>query len=59
MHEALITGITRHHRSYLTELILHKGYQVAGIIRRASSFSTGQIDQTQSPGAIAAREVAE
>lgn len=41
---ALITGITGQDGSYLTELLLDKGYQVHGIIRRSSSFNTGRID---------------
>jgi GDPmannose 4,6-dehydratase len=41
---ALITGITGQDGSYLTELLLAKGYTVHGIIRRASTFNTGRID---------------
>jgi GDPmannose 4,6-dehydratase len=41
---ALITGITGQDGSYLTELLLKKGYEVHGIIRRSSSFNTGRID---------------
>mmetsp|Transcript_27157 Transcript_27157/g.40219 ORF Transcript_27157/g.40219 Transcript_27157/m.40219 type:complete len:363 (+) Transcript_27157:90-1178(+) len=41
---ALITGITGQDGSYLTELLLEKGYTVHGIIRRSSSFNTGRID---------------
>ncbi|MBW3761221.1 GDP-mannose 4,6-dehydratase [Aeromonas jandaei] len=41
---ALITGITGQDGSYLTELLLEKGYEVHGIIRRASSFNTERID---------------
>ena len=41
---ALITGITGQDGSYLTELLLAKGYRVWGIIRRSSSFNTGRID---------------
>jgi len=44
MKKALITGITGQDGSYLTELLLSKGYEVYGIIRRSSSFSTGRID---------------
>lgn len=44
MKKALITGITGQDGSYLTELLLEKGYEVHGIIRRASSFNTGRID---------------
>ena len=42
--KALITGITGQDGSYLAELLLKKGYQVWGIIRRSSSFHTGRID---------------
>jgi len=42
--KALITGITGQDGSYLAELLLAKGYEVHGIIRRASSFNTGRID---------------
>jgi GDPmannose 4,6-dehydratase len=41
---ALITGITGQDGSYLAELLLSKDYEVHGIIRRSSSFSTGRID---------------
>lgn len=41
---ALITGITGQDGSYLTELLLEKGYEVHGIIRRASSFNTKRVD---------------
>jgi GDPmannose 4,6-dehydratase len=44
MKKALITGITGQDGSYLAELLLGKGYEVHGIIRRASSFNTGRID---------------
>jgi GDPmannose 4,6-dehydratase len=42
--KALITGITGQDGSYLAELLLEKGYEVWGIIRRSSSFNTGRID---------------
>jgi GDPmannose 4,6-dehydratase len=42
--KALITGITGQDGSYLTELLLAKGYEVYGIVRRSSSFNTGRID---------------
>jgi GDPmannose 4,6-dehydratase len=45
MKKALITGITGQDGSYLAELLLKKGYEVYGIIRRSSSFNTGRIDQ--------------
>lgn len=41
---ALITGITGQDGSYLAELLLEKGYEVHGIIRRSSSFNTSRID---------------
>ena len=44
MKKALLTGITGQDGSYLTELLLEKGYEVHGIIRRASSFNTERID---------------
>jgi GDPmannose 4,6-dehydratase len=44
MTTALITGITGQDGSYLTELLLKKGYTVHGIIRRSSSFNTERID---------------
>lgn len=44
MKRALITGITGQDGSYLSELLLEKGYEVHGIIRRSSSFNTGRID---------------
>ena len=44
MKRALITGITGQDGSYLAELLLSKGYEVHGLIRRASTFNTGRID---------------
>jgi GDPmannose 4,6-dehydratase len=44
MKRALITGITGQDGSYLAELLLSKGYQVHGIVRRASTFNTDRID---------------
>jgi GDPmannose 4,6-dehydratase len=44
MKRALITGITGQDGSYLTELLLEKGYQVFGIVRRSSSFNTDRIN---------------
>lgn len=44
MKKALITGITGQDGAYLTELLLEKGYEVHGIIRRSSSFNTDRID---------------
>src|SRR5689334_24555543 len=44
MKKALITGITGQDGSYLAELLLSKGYEVYGLIRRSSSFNTDRID---------------
>ncbi|OQW46776.1 MAG: GDP-mannose 4,6-dehydratase [Proteobacteria bacterium SG_bin7] len=44
MKKALITGITGQDGSYLAELLLDKGYEVHGIVRRSSSFNTKRID---------------
>ena len=44
MKKALITGITGQDGSYLAELLLEKGYEVHGMVRRSSSFNTGRID---------------
>jgi GDPmannose 4,6-dehydratase len=44
MKKALITGITGQDGSYLAELLLQKGYEVHGMIRRSSSFNTGRIN---------------
>jgi GDPmannose 4,6-dehydratase len=48
LKKALITGITGQDGSYLAELLLDKGYEVHGLIRRSSSFSTGRIDHLYS-----------
>ena len=42
--KALITGITGQDGSYLAEFLISKGYEVHGLIRRASTFNTGRID---------------
>lgn len=56
MKKALITGITGQDGSYLTELLLEKGYEVHGMIRRSSSFNTGRIDHLyQDPHSKGAR----
>jgi GDPmannose 4,6-dehydratase len=56
MKKALITGITGQDGSYLTELLLSKGYAVYGIIRRSSSFNTERIDHLyQDPHEYGAR----
>ena len=44
MKKALITGITGQDGSYLAELLLGKGYEVHGVVRRSSSFNSGRID---------------
>ena len=41
---ALISGITGQDGSYLAELLIDKGYEVYGMVRRSSSFNTGRID---------------
>src|ERR1700761_7744606 len=46
--KALITGITGQDGSYLAELLLGKGYEVHGLIRRASTFNTARIDHLYS-----------
>jgi len=48
MKKALITGITGQDGSYLAEFLLTKGYEVHGVIRRASTFNTGRIDHLYS-----------
>ena len=45
--KALITGITGQDGSYLAELLLEKGYEVHGLVRRSSSFNTWRIDQVR------------
>lgn len=44
MKRALITGVTGQDGSYLAELLISKGYEVHGLIRRSSSFNTGRIE---------------
>lgn len=48
--KALITGITGQDGSYLAEFLLSKGYEVHGIIRRASTFNTGRLDHITAAG---------
>lgn len=56
MKRALITGITGQDGSYLAELLLEKGYEVYGLIRRSSSFNTSRIDHIyQDPNAASPR----
>jgi GDPmannose 4,6-dehydratase len=58
MKKALITGITGQDGSYLAELLLGKGYEVHGVIRRSSSFNTGRIDHIyQDPHVDGARMI--
>jgi GDPmannose 4,6-dehydratase len=56
MKRALLTGITGQDSSYLAELLLSKGHEVHGLIRRASTFNTGRIEQLyvdpHDPGAM-------
>jgi GDPmannose 4,6-dehydratase len=47
---ALITGVTGQDGSYLAELLLAKGYNVHGMVRRTSSFATGRIDHMRRHG---------
>ena len=49
---AFLTGITGQDGSYLAELLLEKGYEVHGMIRRSSSFNTGRIDHLHNDAAI-------
>ena len=56
LRRALITGITGQDGSYLAELLLAKGYEVHGIVRRASSFNTARLDHLyQDPHEIGSR----
>lgn len=50
--KAFITGITGQDGSYLTELLISKGYEVHGIMRRSSAFNTERIDHLMGDGAI-------
>lgn len=52
MKKALITGITGQDGSYLAEFLLEKGYEVHGIVRRASISNTGRIDHLISSGSV-------
>ena len=47
MKRALITGISGQDGSYLAELLLEKGYEVHGLVRRSSTFNTGRIDHVR------------
>src|SRR5688572_27353376 len=48
MKKAIISGVTGQDGSYLAELLLSKGYEVHGIMRRLSSFASGRIDHLHS-----------
>lgn len=58
MKNALITGVNGQDGSYLTELLLDKGYDVHGIVRRTSSFSRGRIDAMYGKNASTAGKLA-
>ncbi|MDO7678538.1 MAG: GDP-mannose 4,6-dehydratase, partial [Pirellulales bacterium] len=49
MRRALVTGVTGQDGSYLAELLLSKGYEVHGIVRRSSSFGTQRIEHLYNP----------
>ena len=49
MKKALITGITGQDGSYMSELLLSKGYEVHGVIRRSSTINTSRIDNIFDP----------
>jgi GDPmannose 4,6-dehydratase len=55
MKRALITGITGQDGSYLAELLLGKGYEVHGLVRRSSTFNRGRIDHLTLDPALAGR----
>jgi GDPmannose 4,6-dehydratase len=57
MIKAIITGITGQDGSYLAELLLEKGYEVHGIIRRSSSFNTARIDHLYNDKTIYNKEL--
>ena len=57
LKRALITGITGQDGSYLAELLLEKGYEVHGLIRRSSSFNTGRIDHIYQDPHVAGRRL--
>jgi GDPmannose 4,6-dehydratase len=55
MKKALITGITGQDGSYLAELLLEKGYEVHGLVRRSSTFNRGRIDHLTLDPALSSR----
>src|SRR3954470_18674505 len=57
MKRALITGITGQDGSYLAELLLNKGYEVHGIVRRSSSFNTERLDDIYQDPHVADRHL--
>ncbi len=57
MKKSLITGITGQDGSYLAEILLKKGYEVHGIIRRSSSFNTARIDHLYNDPAISGKKM--
>src|SRR5690349_23322143 len=52
MKRAFITGITGQDGSYLAELLLNKGYEVHGLVRRSSSMNRGRIDHLHSDATL-------
>ncbi len=57
MKKALITGITGQDGSYLAELLIEKGYEIHGIIRRSSSFNTARIDHLYNDPAVSGKKM--
>ncbi len=55
MKKALITGVTGQDGSYLAELLLEKGYEVHGVVRRASTFTRGRIDHLRADPELRSR----
>jgi len=56
MKRALNTGIIGQNGSYLAELLLHKGYEVHGLIRRASTFNTERIEMGRTMAGAMSRQ---
>lgn len=57
MKRALLTGITGQDGSYLAELLLEKGYEVHGVVRRTSTFNRGRIEHLCIPNAAAGQRI--
>lgn len=57
MKTAFITGVTGQDGSYLAELLLQKGYEVHGLIRRASTFNTGRLEGVYTDPHVAGRKL--